>query len=122
MFEFTGKLKTLSIILMVIGVISIGASFFMGGGDHHEDAHDGVHTEGVTEGMDEHGKMHSPEGGEGEKAESQPHGHTGDSEDLGMTYHKSSPRANPEHNHYYQNVGKSVDAETIHHQIENKPW
>lgn len=122
MFEFTGKLKTLSIILIIIGAISVGASFLIGGGDHHADAsHDGIHTEDVAEGMDEHGEMHSEEGAI-TKAETPAHSATGDPEDLGMDYHKSAPRANPEHNHYYQNVDKHVGAEAVHHQIENKPW
>ena len=42
MFEFTGKLKTITFVLMLIGAVSIGASFMGGGDDHHGDAD---HTE-----------------------------------------------------------------------------
>ncbi|WP_417611218.1 quinol:cytochrome C oxidoreductase [Owenweeksia hongkongensis] len=122
MFEFTGKLKTISIILMVIGVISVGVSFFMGGGDHHEG---GEHTEQAAHG--EHATEGHGEAAHGEHHEAPAHhadaGHHGnampDTDDY--TYHKTASRAIPENNHFHASPTHH-DAEHIHHQIENKPW
>lgn len=116
MFEFTGKLKTISIVLMIIGVISVGASFLMGGGEHHEEAE---HTE--------HAADHHGEEAHGEHHEAPAHhadaGHHEDAmpDTDDYTYHKTASRAIPENNHFHASPVHH-DAEHAHHQMENKPW
>lgn len=129
MFEFTGKLKTLSIVLMVIGVISIGASFMMGGGDHHDDAHGDHHTEAVA--ADEHAHHNAEEEAHHGEADAH-HDHAAHEEHTDLhemyaapdntTYHKSSSRATPDNNHFEVTKKNTVDAEKVHHQTENIPW
>ncbi len=132
MFEFTGRLKTFSIILMVIGLISIGASFLLGGGEHHDDAHHEAdsHAEHHVPAAGDHGDdqlKEEPDAFKGSHGE-----HSGDYSDVGIhhakpgegaSYHKTASRAVPEHNHFYQtaNVNK-LSAADIHHQQENLPW
>lgn len=115
MFEFTGRLKLISIILMVIGAISVTASFFVDYGGHHGEehgehaTHDGEHADaahGGEEGVKDYSEYHVEE----------------IPEDIGDEYHKSAARAVPENNHYYRTLEKEVDEETLHHQAENMPW
>lgn len=131
MFEFTGRLKTFSIILMVIGVISIGASFFLGGGDHHaedEHGHAAQEHEGVQhEDHEDYDTKEEPDAFTGSHGE-----HSGDYSDVGIkkhedgeneNYHKTAARAVPAHNHYYATANNEHhDAEHIHHQQQNLPW
>lgn len=116
MFEFTGKLKTISIVLMIIGVISVGASFLMGGGEHHEEAE---HTEHTADhhGEEAHGEHHEApahHADAGHHEDAMP-----DTDDY--TYHKTASRAIPENNHFHASPVHH-DAEHAHHQMENKPW
>lgn len=115
MFEFTGRLKLISIILMVIGAISVTASFFVDYGGHHGEehgehaTHDGGHADAThqgEEGVKDYSEYHVEE----------------IPEDIGDEYHKSAARAVPENNHYYRTLEKEVEAETLHHQAENMPW
>jgi hypothetical protein len=127
MFEFTGKLKTLSIILIIIGAISVGASFMIGGGEHHGDAHHDAHTEAAA--ADDHGQH---EEAATAHAEHEDHHSSGAFDEHALhekyaapdntTYHKTASRATPEHNHFRLTEDNKPDAEKIHHQIENKPW
>jgi hypothetical protein len=102
MFEFPSRLKTLSIVLMVIGAISIGFSFMGSGADHHENDH-------ATE---EHADHHAA------------HGH-GDDHAIPdadeYSYHKGASRSIPANNHKYT-AEEHHDAEHLHHQMGNKPW
>lgn len=123
MFEFTGKLKTISIALMIVGVVSVALSFMLnGGGEHHGE---GEHTEHATH--DEHADDHHGEEAHGEHHEAPIHhadaGHHGDAmpDTDDYTYHKTASRAIPESNHFHASPTHH-DAEHIHHQIENKPW
>jgi hypothetical protein len=111
MFEFTGRLKTLSFVLILIGVVSVGLSFFTGGGNHHEGEAHGEATTEHAEGAAEHG--HEAHGAHGDE-HSIP-----DANELG--YHKTASRAIPSKNHKYQGEAHH-DAEHAHHQAENKPW
>ena len=119
MFEFTGKLKTLTYVLMLIGAISIGASF-MGGDSHHSE---GEHTEHHD--ADHHGEeghdSHAAEHGHGNPVH--PELHEDKIETSDFTFHKTASRANPENNQFYQRQEEAHhDAEHIHHQEVNKPW
>ncbi len=119
MFEFTGKLKTLSIILIIIGAISVGASFRMGGGDHHADAGHDTHSEAAAEG--EHG--HADEAGHHEASAHSEHDlHAKYAAPDNTTYHNTASRATPDHNHFRLTEDNKPSAEKIHHQQENKPW
>lgn len=137
MFEFTGKLKTITFVLMLIGAVSIGASF-MGGGDHHDDAHD-EHHDGVEHHEAEHHDADSEHGDaahhEGESHHSDA-GHANDhaghkmihkksgrveAEHYEDEFHKSSARATRENNHFYSSP-EHHDAEHTHHQKVNEPW
>lgn len=136
MFEFTSRLKTLTIVLMLIGAVSIGFSFFSGGG--HEDGHheDGEHTEHTT---DDH--AHDDAGAHAEEAS----GHTNQSHELKeealedaqeahghgsvklrpeplpeYDYHRTATQAFPENNSQYQN--SLIKVEQTHHQAQNEPW
>jgi hypothetical protein len=138
MFEFTGKLKALTIVLILIGAVSVGASFLMGGDAHHDDDH---HTEAAHHGDESHHDDHATaddhghaaeHAEEGDHAEAHGHGvthvngkrvedHSAQTEDF--TFHKTASRANPENNQFYKRkVNSHHDAEHIHHQQENKPW
>lgn len=138
MFEFTGKLKIVTLVLMLIGAISIGVSFMGGehhaeGATHHEaaathEAHDehAAHAEEAhaeeAHGEDAHHDAHADhaEGGHGEYADRH-EDHSAKTEDF--TFHKTASRANPDHNQFYtRQVNSHHDAEHIHHQMENKPW
>ena len=135
MFEFTGKLKTLTFVLMLIGAISIGASF-MGGGDHHDaehtehheggDHHESGHHEGGEHAdhhaeVNHHGDAHHAEAGhEGHKMIHKKSGRV-EPEHYEDSFHKSSSRATRDNNHFYTS-GEHHDAEHIHHQQVNKPW
>ncbi len=118
MFEFTGKLKTLSIILIIIGAISVGASFMMGGGDHHADAGHDTHSEAAAEG-DGHATDDAHHAG-GELTEHDLHEMYAAPDNT--TYHKTASRATPENNHFRLTEDNKASAEKIHHQRENKPW
>ncbi len=145
MFEFTGKLKTITFVLMIIGALSIGASFLLGGGEHHEEGHHTEHAEGGEHHHADHDahaetnhSAHADEAGHkahgGEEAHDEnAHGgvthingvrhedHTPKTSDF--DYHKTAPRASPEHNQAYTRLDKAHhDAEHIHHQQQNKPW
>lgn len=104
MFEFTRKLKTITIVLMLIGAISVGFSFF--GGYHSDAAHEehGEHTEqaGENHATARHQEEELPK----------------------YDYHKTSSQAFPENNSHYQveQMEPEHDAEHIQHQLENKPW
>lgn len=137
MFEFTGKLKTITFVLMFIGAISIGASF-MGGGDHHDDAHHTEHHDDGNHGEADHHETdgHHAEAShhEGDKAHGDAHaedhgGHKMIHKKSGRVepehyedhFHTSSSRASRENNHFYASP-EHHDAEHIHHQQANKPW
>ncbi len=82
------KIKTLSIILIIIGAISVGASFLMGGGDHHVDA-DTIHSELRPEDMDMRTKQCEV---------------LNDEHDLHemlriIQYYHNTAKATPDHNH-----------------------
>lgn len=123
MFEFSGKLKRLSIVLMLIGAVSIGWSFLSGGGEHHGDAD---HTEHHDDGHNGHEADHHEADHHGEEAH---HGgghhdahHDLASHDTG-SYHNGASRALPINNHFQQTKHSGHhDAEHVHHQLENKPW
>lgn len=135
MFEFPKKLKTLSIILIVIGVISIGASFFTSGGEHHDEGGHGEHTEKAEH---QHGdKDHETDKGHGDDDASshesggvhEDHDDDGNhlserGEDLegDRSYHKTAARANVDNSDNYYYLEGHHDEEHIHHQKENKPW
>jgi len=125
MFEFTGRLKTLSFILILIGVISVGASFFTGGGHdegHHE--HGTEHHEADAHHGESHDSdAHHSEGHHGEAHHDDHHSEYFEEHKENYDYHTSASRATPENNHYHQteNVNHH-DAEHAHHQIANKPW
>jgi hypothetical protein len=129
MFEFTGKLKTITFVLMLIGAISIGASF-MGGGDHHDAEHTEHHEGGAdhAEHADDHhggdahhsAEHHAEEHG----AHKMIHKKSGrvEPEHYEDEFHRSSSsRATRENNHFYASP-EHHDAEHIHHQQVNRPW
>ncbi len=97
MFEFTRGVKILSFVLILIGVISVVASFFAD--DSHNDHHEEEH----------HIDHHSSEYFEELKDN--------------YIYHKGASRALPENNHYNENMDSShVDTEHLHRQMKNKSW
>ena len=130
MFEFKGRLKTLSIVLILIGVVSVALSF-LGGGDHHGDEHHGDHhaTEahsnelhsGDADHHDDHADDHAHDA---DHHASNDHGDVSvyAEEEPFHGYHKGSSRAIPDNNHFYATKEISVDAETLHHQQQNMPW
>lgn len=141
MFEFTGKLKTVTFVLMIIGALSIGASFLLGGGEHHEEGHHNAHAENAAHQQGEQGD-HAEAYGDAEhhdhaEADSHENGgahggvthidgvrhedHSAKTSDF--DYHKTAARAIPENNQAYTRLDKAHhDAEHIHHQQQNKPW
>ncbi len=136
MFEFTGRLKTLSYILILIGIISVGASFFTGRG--HDEAHhghegtehheaDGHHTEGhgdAHHGKDEHHAEDQHKADHGGSHHDDHHNSEYFEEHKdNFNYHKSASRATPDNNHYHRTMAEAhVDKEHLHHQMANKPW
>ncbi len=126
MFEFTGRLKTWAIILMVIGAISIGASFFMGGGEHHHNGHageEGHDVEHIDGNELEEGQAEAPMGDHGTEEVTIPGTDISvyDTDDR-QDYHRSAPRAMPENNSYYKSLDDHNDPEKLHHQAQNLPW
>lgn len=128
MFEFTGKLKTITFVLMLIGAVSIGASFMGGGDDHHADADQTEHHDAGEHG-DAHGVRNAEEAHHGD---SHAEGHGDDNlihkksgrvehEHYEDDFHKSSARATRENNHFYTSP-EHHDAEHAHHQKANRPW
>ncbi len=110
MFEFKGRLKTLSIILMLIGVVSVAVSF-LGGGEHHAEDH-GDHHATETHAEDGHHDASHEYGDVSVYAEEEPY----------HDYHIGASRAIPENNHFHQTKDIQPDAELLHHQQENLPW
>jgi hypothetical protein len=102
MFEFTGKLKMFSLVLIAIGALSVGLSFFGGSGNHAGDHQNHAAAEHSTNHADAHVENQVPAAGD-------------------FDYHKTASRATPENNHKYQNE-EHHDEEHLHHQMENKPW
>lgn len=131
MFEFTGKLKTISVVLMIIGVISIAFSFLGGAGSHEADHSENTeHHESAAahgdEKADHHPQQHAEEHvehtagthggahGEGHHAADIPPANA-------ISYHKSAPQATPGNQHKHQ-IEAHHDAEHTHHQMQNRPW
>ena len=119
MYQFTGRLKTISIVLMIIGAISIGFSFLAGGGDHHEEGHGehatAEHHEGGTEAHGEHAEAHHSSSHEEIPdyiAEPEPN----------YNQHKTAQRAQDENQKKYAYVEGHHDPVHVHHQEENIPW
>lgn len=128
MFEFSGRLKTISFILIAIGVISVAASFFTVEGSHHEETgHGEAHHEATMEdGSHDEEASHAEEGHAGDSHEGL--SHLGDDLHLEeipdadeFTYHKGASRAIPANSHKYE-INVHHDAEHAHHQAENRPW
>lgn len=103
MFEFTSKLRVTAIILVILGVISVGASFLTGGHDDHG-------KEGHSDPA-----QHENQGHHGE--EQGAHASAGSDRD----YHKTATKASPEHNTQTQ-IEAMETPELSHHQSQNKPW
>lgn len=116
MFEFPSRLKTISIILILIGVVSVGASFFTNSGEGHA-AEGGDHATEQTH--DDHGAAGHHDTEHGAHSAVGAHDEMPATDDW--TYHKTASRAIPENNHKYQRDGHH-DPEHVHHQMENKPW
>lgn len=116
MFEFTGKLKTITFVLMLIGAVSIGASFFMGG-DHHEGGeHTEHHQADASHGAEE---SHHEAAGDGHAAHGDHPYHADPA--ANDEFHKGASRATRDNNHFYS-AEELHDAEHAHHQVQNKPW
>ena len=76
MFQIPARLKTISIVLMVIGVISIVASFLVGGGEHHEGGHGDGHGQEMHDDHSSHdGSDHDSHNGDHTNGDS--HSHAG---------------------------------------------
>lgn len=110
MFEFPKKLKTISLILILIGVVSVGASFFGGSSEHNGHEENG---HAATEQHNDDAAHDAPDGKYSEEALDE----YGD-----RTYHKASPRTNVENSENYFYLRSNLDEKTKHHQLENKPW
>ncbi|MEQ9261789.1 MAG: quinol:cytochrome C oxidoreductase [Owenweeksia sp.] len=128
MFEFTGKLKTITFVLMLIGAVSIGASFFMGGGHHeggeHTEHHqaDASHSgEGDHPAAEHHGaeENHHEAAGDGHAVHGDHPYHADPA--ANDEFHKGASRATRDNNHFYS-AEELHDAEHAHHQMQNKPW
>lgn len=131
MFEFKGRLKTLSIILILIGVVSVAFSFLGGGAGHHDDGHHDDHH--ATE---EHAGDHAEGHGDSHSEEADHHSddsHLHASADYGDVspyaeeeayhgYHKGASKALPGDNHFYKTKKLGVEEELLHHQEANIPW
>lgn len=122
MFEFKGRLKTLSIVLILIGIVSVAVSF-LGGNDHHGEELHGDHnaTEAHADGHAEEADTHSGDDHAHASAE------YGDAsvfaeEEPSYNYQLGSSRTTPENNHFYQTQEIEADPELLHHQQQNLPW
>ena len=111
---------------MLIGAVSIGASFFMGEG-HHEGGEHTEHHEGgeaAHHGEGEHADHveanHHEEAAHGEHAAHGDHPYHADPS-MNDEFHKTASRATRENNHFYS-AEEHHDAEHAHHQVQNKPW
>lgn len=105
MFEFTSKIRVVAIVLVILGVISVGASFFTGDGAHGSEHHEDNQAHAQHDGQ-EHG-AHS------ESDEALKHGD--------KDYHKTAAQSTPENNTQTQ-VDAMQTPELTHHQAQNKPW
>lgn len=129
MFEFSGRLKTISFILIAIGVISVAASFFVVEGSHHEEqGHGEVHHEAANAADEsDHAEPHDDHAAHatdshGEVSHLGDDSHANEIPDADeYSYHEGASRAIPENSHKYQGEVHH-DAEHAHHQAENRPW
>ena len=121
MYQFTGRLKTISIVLMIIGAISIGFSFLAGGGDHHEDSH-GEHAEATLHEENAHGGAEHGHADAHHSTHSEKPDYVADPEPDYDDQHKTAQRALDRNQKKYVYVDGVHDAEHIHHQQQNIPW
>lgn len=130
MFEFSSKLKITAIVLVLLGVVSVGLSF-LGGSEHqgngtHGEGH-GAHAAAQEEGHtdaaqqeDSHGAQGHGEGAHNEAGHTE--GQHAEAElEAPSSYHKTGARANPENDPVAVHRGEGAPAQT-HHQAQNEPW
>lgn len=139
MFEISGRLKTISIVLIFIGIVSVAYSFIAWGADHHEEGnhhastehHDDHHAEDTNGNADHHdSEMHHEDAEHDTHHESAVHeSHAGHDDihplahhpEKKITYHKTASRATPDNDHKAQDAAHH-DPEHEHHQLGNRPW
>lgn len=108
MYQFSGKLKTFSLALIILGLVGIAYSFYSGSKITLDDAKHVIATShSDNHGTDSHGESHS------EKSAHSDSNNHGSSESHGLDTHKEvSAHANHEDEH----------AEHVLHQLQNRPW
>jgi hypothetical protein len=130
MFEFSSKLKITAIVLVLLGVVSVGLSF-LGGSEHQgEGAHQTGHGEhAAAQEKDHAGAAHKENTHHGEGHNEGAHDQAAHGEDqhakadleAPSSYHKTGARANPENDPVAVHRGEGAPAQT-HHQAQNEPW
>lgn len=92
MFEFSGRLKMISLILILIGVVSVSFSFLGNSADHGDEHahHEATHHEEIPAADD-------------------------------RSYHRGASRAIAANSHRYGHDAHH-DEEHAHHMMENRPW
>lgn len=118
MYQFSGKLKSLSIILTVVGLIGIGYSFYTAPGSieeakeilanqsSHGDVHANTHTDPAHTATSESGVHH------GASTEADSH-HSAEN-----MHHDDTEEAS----HHEAHNAHDAHAEHAFHQLQNKPW
>ncbi|EAR13943.1 hypothetical protein PI23P_05577 [Polaribacter irgensii 23-P] len=148
MYQFSGKLKTFSLALIIIGLIGTVFSFYNGSQKTIEDAKQviaashssghgeshgaaAVHAEGDGEGehaseieahaADEHGDSHSEENGTKSYSSKEEHNVAGSHEAVeGHTEKHTNENQSVEEEHSVSDVQEHE--EHVLHQLQNRPW
>ncbi|MBT7817674.1 MAG: quinol:cytochrome C oxidoreductase, partial [Polaribacter sp.] len=114
MYQFSGKLKTFSLALIIFGVVGIAFSFYSGSQKTIEDAKHAIEASN----SDAHGGAH------GEAAA--PHGeavnHDTHAEKTDKEAHASMIEAHSEVAAAHGNSHDNEHAEHVLHQLQNRPW
>ena len=114
MYQFSGKLKTFSLALIIFGVVGIAFSFYSGSQKTIEDAKHAIEASN----SDAHGGAH------GETAA--PHGeavnHDTHAEKTDKEAHASMIEAHSEVAAAHENSHDNEHAEHVLHQLQNRPW
>jgi len=119
MFQFPKSLHISSLILILIGVVAVAASFL---GGSHADEH-GHREHAATHSESAHGH-HQADHGDAHAAEHDDSRVSPEAiEKYGdRSYHKASPRTNVTNSDNYFYLTSELDEETLHHQQANAPW
>lgn len=107
MYQFSGKLKTFSIILLVLGLLGTGYSFYKGSSSTLEDAKAAI----AANHSDDHGGGHGDAHHDDDDSHSKQGAMEDHKENHEGTAHTKDDHSNPDEH-----------AEHVLHQMQNRPW